>query len=87
MFVNFRGSPKRDPRAHSLSASYVVKLTEASLAGLRSGDDAGAARWFPIADAVGGKVPFAFDHGEIVKDCAAWFEGEGKKRRMYVEVE
>ena len=31
MFINFRGSPARDPRAHSLSASYAVKLDAASL--------------------------------------------------------
>lgn len=51
------------------------------------GDDAGAAAWFPLADALSGKIAFAFDHGEILKECAAWFEAEGKKRGMYVEVE
>jgi hypothetical protein len=37
VFVNFRGSPKRDPRAHSLSASYVVKVEEATLGALQVG--------------------------------------------------
>jgi ADP-ribose pyrophosphatase YjhB (NUDIX family) len=144
VFVSFRGSPKRDPRAHSLSAGYVVAVEAASLKGLQVGavggggsggqaaagggtapqhraaalpclapllprrpvplpcpspprpppracaqsdDDAGAAKWFPLADAAGGKLRFAFDHGDILKELAAWFESEGKKRGMYVEVE
>ena len=49
-------------------------------------DDAGVARWFPIREATSGKLPFAFDHGDIVKECAAWFEREGKGRGQYAEV-
>lgn len=52
----------------------------------KSGDDAGELRWFPLKDAVSGAVEFAFDHGEIVKDGAAWFEREGRRMGMYVEV-
>lgn len=31
MFVNFRGSPKRDPRTHTVSAGYACKVTAESL--------------------------------------------------------
>jgi hypothetical protein len=53
----------------------------------QSDDDAGAAKWFPLADAAGGKLRFAFDHGDILKELAAWFEREGKQRGQYVEAD
>ena len=53
-----------------------------------SGDDAGAAVWHPLEEALSGRrLAFAFDHLDILKDCAAWFQAHGKARRMYVEVD
>ncbi|KAI8473129.1 MAG: NUDIX hydrolase domain-like protein [Monoraphidium minutum] len=85
-FITFKGSPTRDPRAHSLSVTYAVKVEAASLAQLQSGDDAGATAWFPLKQAADGKsLRFAFDFQEILRDCAAWFEAHGEAAGMFVE--
>lgn len=49
----------------------------------QSDDDAGAAKWFPLDEAL--RLSFAFDHGEILKECAAWFDQQGKERGLFVE--
>ncbi|GBF97239.1 hypothetical protein Rsub_09930 [Raphidocelis subcapitata] len=87
VFVSFRGSPTRDPRAHSLSAGYVTKVTAASVPDMRAGDDAGNATWFSLADAVNGKVAMAFDHRGILKELAAWFEAHGKAKGLYADTD
>ena len=58
------GRPDRDPRGRTISVVYRCELSTAPA--VQAGDDAAAARWFPI-----GNLPtdLAFDHGEIL--CGA----------------
>ncbi len=55
------GTPGRDPRGRNVSVVYLVVVgPEARSA--RAGDDAAAARWFPVGD-----LPeTAFDHADII---------------------
>ena len=50
----------RDPRGRTITAAYRIDLPEC--AEVRSGDDAAAAQWFPLATL----PPLAFDHEEII---------------------
>lgn len=54
--------PSRDPRFHTMSTVFVARAPEA--AAPRGGDDARAARFFPL-DAW---PALAFDHGRILAD-------------------
>ncbi len=55
------GDPDRDPRGHTVSVVYVAELV-GELPAVMGGDDAAAARWFPV-DAL---PPLAFDHDQVV---------------------
>ena len=57
--------PKRDVRRHTISVVFTAQALDLSL--LNAGDDASAARIFPL-----GKLPWplAFDHARIVGDYA-----------------
>ena len=74
------GRPETNTNTHTHTHTQYNKTTQ-------SGDDAGELRWFPLKDALGGKVAFASDHGEIVKDGAAWLEREGRAKGHFVEVD
>ena len=56
------GRPDRDPRGHTVSIVYVAELV-GELPDVAGGDDAAAARWFPLDE-----LPeLAFDHGRILE--------------------
>jgi 8-oxo-dGTP diphosphatase len=58
------GDPGRDPRGRSISVAFVGE-TNAALHAPRGGDDAAAARWFPVDE-----LPeLAFDHCVIVEQA------------------
>lgn len=58
--------PARDPRKHTLSAVFIGQAMDPSA--FQAGDDAGAARFFPL-----GQWPevIAFDHRKILSDFLA----------------
>jgi len=53
--------PARDPRQHNISVVFTAR----GIGTLQAGDDAGAARWFPL-DAL--PSPLCFDHAQILED-------------------
>lgn len=89
VFVNFRGSPDRDPRTHTVSAAYAAKVTAESMPLLQRDDDAGAVGWFPLELVVQGDVHpgLAFDHGGMLREFGDWFEEVGRGRGIYTHVE
>ena len=50
----------RDPRERVITIAYMALVKKA---GVRGGDDAAAARWFPISEV----PPLAFDHDRILR--------------------
>jgi len=57
--------PGRDPRGTTVTAAYLVQLSDNVCA--HAGDDAAEARWFPL-----GNLPeLAFDHSEIIAAAIA----------------
>lgn len=69
--------PARDPRGHTVSAVYVLKVAGIVDVG-QAGDDADEARWFPL-DAL---PPLAFDHDRILADARAWLDRPGSFERL-----
>lgn len=65
--------PDRDPRGHNVTVVYAARRIKGRAAG---GDDAAEARWFTPREIA--KLPFAFDHREIVLEQLA---RDRKKRR------
>jgi 8-oxo-dGTP diphosphatase len=61
------GDPGRDPRSHVVSVAYVALVPDAGDA--VAGSDASAARFWPVAEALDGAVPLAFDHDRILADA------------------
>ena len=57
------GDPGRDPRGRVISVAYIA-LVRAERQTIQAADDAGAVRWFPVADV---PQPLAFDHDLIVR--------------------
>ena len=58
--------PDRDPRGHNVTVLYAARRIKGTAQG---GDDAAAAKWFDPGDLR--RVPFAFDHREIVMEQLA----------------
>ena len=58
--------PGRDPRGRVVSISYMALVP--STPPTAAGGDAADTRWLPVADAVAGAVPLAFDHHRIIAD-------------------
>ena len=58
--------PDRDPRGHNVTVLYAATRLRGRAKG---GDDAAEARWFTPAEIR--KLPFAFDHREIVMEQLA----------------
>lgn len=55
------GHPNRDPRGRTISVVYGARLQHAALPA--AGDDAAAARWFPLTTL---PTTLAFDHASIL---------------------
>jgi 8-oxo-dGTP diphosphatase len=65
--VGFYDEPDRDPRGRVVSVAYTALLgTEPKPI---AGDDAAAANWVPLLDALTG--PLAFDHDQILRAAVA----------------
>jgi 8-oxo-dGTP diphosphatase len=64
--------PKRDPRGHSISVTFVASANGTP----RANDDAKTAR---VCDPANPGVQLVFDHGKIVADYRA-FRDSGKVR-------
>jgi 8-oxo-dGTP diphosphatase len=58
--------PNRDPRGHNVTVLYAAHRRKGTA---RGGDDAAEARWFTPAELR--RLPFAFDHREIVLEQLA----------------
>ncbi|MFD9453470.1 NUDIX domain-containing protein [Streptomyces sp. NPDC059985] len=58
--------PDRDPRGRYVTVAYAVTVPADSI--VQAGDDATAARWWPL-DAL--PMPLAFDHADILAAVAA----------------
>jgi 8-oxo-dGTP diphosphatase len=54
--------PRRDPRGHTCSVAFIVRITRATA---RAGDDAVGAEW--VED--WSKLDLAFDHAKILRDA------------------
>ncbi len=60
--VGVYSDPKRDPRGHNISITYLLSNPKGEPKG---GDDAKEAKWWPIDN-----LPeLAFDHEKILRDC------------------
>jgi 8-oxo-dGTP diphosphatase len=71
--IDVYDDPDRDPRARVISAVYAVNLTE--IPGLvKAGDDAAAAAWFDIEEALRDRL--GFDHNRILADAYGAFLDE-----------
>ncbi|KAJ1566980.1 hypothetical protein HK096_011403 [Nowakowskiella sp. JEL0078] len=97
--LEYRGSPDRDPRQHTITCVYILKSTAGKILG---GDDAADAAWFDLDEvfkwpdiAVEDLDPtkisldqrhLSFDHAIILRNFKNWWKKEGKKKRMYIEV-
>lgn len=68
--------PKRDPRGHTVSVVYVMKI--GGIVDVAAGDDAAEARWFAL-DAL---PDLAFDHARILADARAWLAAPGHFERL-----
>ena len=53
--------PARDPRQHNITMVFIARGSGT----LQAGDDAGKARWFPLAAL---PSPLCFDHARILED-------------------
>ena len=61
------GDPGRDPRMNVVTIGFLAVLRD--VGDLAGGSDAVDARLVPVADAIGGEVGLAFDHGRILQDA------------------
>ncbi len=68
--------PDRDPRGHNVTVLYAVRRVKGKAVG---GDDAAEARWFDERELR--RVPFAFDHRQIVLEQLAVDRRSRKARR------
>ena len=68
--------PKRDPRGHTVSVTFVLKV--AGIVHVDDLDDADEAKWFPL-DAL---PELAFDHARIVADARAWLARAGNYEKL-----
>ncbi len=74
--VGVYSDPKRDPRGHTVSVAYAMKV--GGIVMIDAGDDAEEARWFSFDE-----LPeLAFDHVDILRDARAWRDAPGNFERL-----
>jgi 8-oxo-dGTP diphosphatase len=73
------GKKGRDPRKHTVSIFYYVKVKDVST--LQAGDDAGEAKWIPVSDLQTKKYELAFDHSELVRTFVDWQSRRYKNKK------
>ncbi len=61
--VGVYSAPDRDPRGHTISVAYIMKVNQGQV---KAGDDAAGAAWIDIRE-----IPqeIAFDHFKIIEDA------------------
>ena len=64
--INVYGNPERDPRRHTVSVVYEVKVDNFET--LKAADDAEEVHEVPLEDIEAGKVKLAFDHAQMIAD-------------------
>lgn len=62
--------PQRDPRGHTISITFVGKITNGDA---KAGDDADSIEWISIDD----ERHLAFDHHKILQDYGHWRKTRG----------
>ncbi len=69
--------PGRDPRGHTLTCVYLSKPVSLSRKdGARGSDDAEEAMWVDPKSEMFSRLPFAFDHREIIEETFQISRGE-----------
>ncbi|WP_163549729.1 NUDIX domain-containing protein [Candidatus Frankia nodulisporulans] len=63
--VGFYTAPGRDPRGRYVTGAYTTVLPD--MPAPVAADDATAARWLPVSDALA--TGLAFDHAQIIRDA------------------
>ncbi len=78
------GKPNRDPRRHTVSIVYAIKLDGPNaLFSLQADDDAQNVGFFKMNELISKAHPLAFDHQEIFEKFSEWFEKEGITENFY----
>ncbi|KAF0975924.1 hypothetical protein FDP41_005251 [Naegleria fowleri] len=87
--ITVAGNPQRDPRRHTVSVVYAVKLEGPyALRNLKADDDAESVSFYPLSSLVKGiEYELAFDHQMILEKFAKWFNDFGKDQEFYYEME
>eukprot|EP01120_Amphizonella_sp_Union-15-10_P005937 TRINITY_DN1831_c0_g1_i2.p1 TRINITY_DN1831_c0_g1~~TRINITY_DN1831_c0_g1_i2.p1 ORF type:complete len:130 (-),score=23.73 TRINITY_DN1831_c0_g1_i2:24-413(-) len=70
--ITVAGKADRDPRGHTVSSVFAVKVS--NLGSLQAGDDAAAVEWVKLEKINESPQQLAFDHGDIFKEFLKWFE-------------
>ena len=65
--LTVKGEPLRDPRGHTVSIVYLVKVDEDAIP--TAGDDAASAKFYPLTEMISQKDGFAFDHYNILLEA------------------
>jgi len=63
------GDPGRDPRMNVVTVGYLAVMRDVGK--VVAGTDAAEASLMPVARALGGEIPLAFDHDRILRDAVA----------------
>jgi len=89
--ITVAGNPKRDPRRHTVSVCYAVKLTS-GLESLQADDDAASVAFYSLNQLLGTdpmvdlSKQMAFDHHEIIVEFAKWFKEQGESKGFYYQL-
>ncbi|KAI3642351.1 hypothetical protein MP228_011906 [Amoeboaphelidium protococcarum] len=68
------GNAERDPRGHTISIAYAVKLTHNDYDKIQGSDDAESAEWIEVKKFQNKTEQLAFDHQSIVDHFMSWFQ-------------
>jgi 8-oxo-dGTP diphosphatase len=77
--VTVNGAPNRDPRKHTISIIYALKLTDTNIMEMKAKDDAMELGFYDFDEILSGKIPLAFDHLRGLRRCKQWFDEKGEK--------